>query len=210
MVSERKYPKRRAVLMVAAAPWNLLVVWLAVALIRLFWGKKMWWSEWSLWTELRPDSWPSRSWYRRKIDGQYVENPEKLHATRGKWRTWGGTTLGHGGFYGPGVPDGPDMNTVCEFHEHVHVEQYEVFSLLGFTLALLVGGFLAAVGSWEWGLVAGGALWFLGGYLGFQSGWLTALLRGEEAYRGSAHEEHAYATAHDLLADFMKQKHGGS
>jgi|GEM_PF-2983726 len=201
------FPKRRVVLYIASLPFDLLV-WTWVLLVRVLWGTKLWWTEGALWTELRPESWPSRTWYRYRPGGKPQKNPENKVKTHGVWRTWGGTTLGHGGWYGPGVTGGEEKDTKVEFHEHIHVEQYEVFSLMGFMIAILVSSVLLAHELWMLGGVLGGVLWFLGGGAGFLSGWLTALLRGEEAYRGSVHEKHAVAQAQDLVMDYMKQQRG--
>lgn len=96
------------------------------------------------------------------------------------YKNWGGTTFGHGIVYGPA----PIEST--RRHEHVHVEQYQ---------ASMVNGFLHAIIA----LLITGNLWFsavvwFSGYVTYLcSNWITAFIRGEPVYSGSAHEEHAYA-----------------
>lgn len=207
MRQKRTYPWTRKLLYLPALPWNL-IVWLVVAVMRLFWGSRLWWSEGSLWTELYPYSWPARTWYRVKLHGDPVVNPSHMQFMHGRWQTWAGTTLGHGGWYGPGVSRGPEVDTVTEVHEHIHVEQYEVYALFGFTMAMVVFIVSAAFGHIVAGAIVSLTIWLLGGPLGFACGWLVALLRGEPAYRGSIHEEHAYSAAHDVYLDFQKKKPG--
>lgn len=207
MTSKRTYPWTRKLLYIPALPWNLLV-WFIVAWIRLLWGNKLWWSEGSLWTELYPNSWPTRTWYRRKVHGDPVVNPSHRQFNYGQWQTWAGTTLGHGGWYGPGISKGTEVDTVTEVHEHIHVEQFETYSLFGFIMGVAAFGGCAAAGHWMAGALVGGWFWLLGGPLGFSCGWMVAILRGEPAYRGSIHEEHAYSAAHDVYLDFYKRKPG--
>ena len=192
--------KRHIVLYLMALPWNLTICWPAVLLIRLFWGKNLRWEKdpskdsgdgYSLWTDLRPGSWPSRSWYTYKTDGKKTPNPMHLVEKFGPYRTWGGTTLGHGGFYGPGQVTG-EWSRLQE-HEHIHVEQYEAAMFRSFftsTVWLIV---VLALGHPTAAFITWLVMWW-GGYLWMGvANWTTAVLRGEPAYRGSHHEESAYA-----------------
>lgn len=90
----------------------VLVSYLIVAIVRAAWGEKLWWDRGVLFTRLRADSWPARTWYRG----------------------WGGTTFGHAVMLGPNA----DNFTVA--HELVHVEQFEANAIVGLLAALAVVG----------------------------------------------------------------------
>jgi len=200
--------KTHYILYVTSVIWDVTVCWPAVLLIRLFWGTNLHWERnpddkvkdgWSLFCELKPDSWPARTWYRFKTDGKYTELPERLHATRGKWKTWGGTTLGHGGFYGPGVLQVGKWVPV-QTHEHKHTEQFEASMLRAFIVGSLFAIVIAALGHPVAALVAFLVHWWMGYWWMGLANWLTAFVRGEDPYRGSQHEEAAY--------DAAKETHG--
>lgn len=190
-----------------------IITMLVVFLIWLFWGTRLSWNE-GLWCELKPKSWPARTWYRHKKDGKPVENPEHVQEHMGKWKTWGGTTLGHGGFYGPGrmysiLGEDPenagDIDTEVEYHEHIHVDQYESNMLRGMLMGItLFGAILGSGGDRSWALLIGMLTWTFWTWMVTATNALQAVIRGESAYRGSVHEEHAYAAAEE----FIKKKHG--
>ena len=204
--------KLHIILYVIAGIWNVTVCWPAVLLIRLFWGMNLRWEAPpnakesgagpGLWCDLKPNSWPTRSWYRHKSDGEYRELPESYHAIWGKWSTWGGTTLGHGGFYSPVssknlVWNGGDMAleeswTDTEEHENVHVEQFEASMLRSFITGLGAGTELTAFGHFIAGPITFLFIWWMGYWMMGIANWATAGLRGEDPYRGSHHEEGAY------------------
>jgi hypothetical protein len=140
------------------------------------------------------------------VNGKPQKNPEELRTSRGLWRTWGGTTLGHGGWYGPGKTKGVDVDTVLEFHEHIHVEQFEVFSLVGFVFAVYTLAVSLVVGEFGLAFSFGVGIWFFATPIAFSCGWIVALLRGESAYRGSVHEEHAYSQAYDIYTNQLKNQ----
>jgi hypothetical protein len=154
-----------------ALPWNLTIAWPAVLLIRWLWGQNLRWEAPPaprpggavLACDLRPDSWPAKTWYK----------------------PWGGTTFGHGIFYGAHVIKGGVWGRI-QAHEHVHVEQFEV---------AMFGSFLSGVAAAVLGHSIGGGLlvWWAGYLFMGVCGWLVAFMRGESPYRGSAHEESAYA-----------------
>ena len=89
--------------------WNVLAVPL-VLLIHLMWGEHLHREGLAVCTELRPDSWPKRTWYAK----------------------WGGTTFGHAIMYGPNPP------LATRVHENVHVHQFEASMLKSLTVGLLV------------------------------------------------------------------------
>ena len=194
------------ILYAIALPWDLLVAWPTVLLIRLFWGEDLRWEtpapydKWKgggggpcLTCRIRRSSFPvtpgtfPKGWYMRKgRDGR----PD---------RPWGGTTLGHGIFYGPnGRGDKGTEWTRTQIHEHVHVEQGEAAMLQGFLVALAAGIVLWSLGHPVAGTVMFLTIWTLGYLLNSVGGWLTSLCRGEEAYWGSTHEESARAQTDKL------------
>jgi len=165
---------------IVALPWNLTVAWPAILLIRLFWGDHLRWETPPapgaggpvLVCELRKGSWPARTWYKK----------------------WGGTTLGHGIFYNWGLIRAGHWSSLQK-HEHVHVEQFEAAMLSALLTSVWVSIVVAALGHGLAALVLWLLLWWSGGLLGPVGGWIAAWLRGEDPYRGSAHEESAYSQA---------------
>jgi hypothetical protein len=104
---------------------------------------------------------------------------------------WGGTTLGHGGFYRNGTFT-QGWSQIQE-HEHVHVEQLEAASLYGLFVAIAVFVVLMALGHFTVGPIFGVLLWWLSILLSTGAAMATAWLRGEDPYRGSHTEEAAYS-----------------
>lgn len=159
-----------------ALPWNLTVAWPTILLIRLFWGENLRWEApptplpggAALTCDLRPDSWPARTWYK----------------------PWGGTTLGHGIFYGAHITKEGVWGRV-QVHEHVHVEQFEV---------AMFGSFLSGLAAALIGhsIFGGLAVWWAGYLFMAVCGWLVAIMRGESPYWGSTHEESAYSQTDKL------------
>lgn len=199
----RKYPWRRLALFAMSLPVDL-VMWAAILVIWALWGTKLRWVEWSLWCELKPESWPARTWYRYVQNGRPIENPEQHQAVHGRWRTWGGTTFGHGGFYGPGIGSASGYGNEVEVHEHVHVEQYEAWMFASWVLSLPPWITLLALGHPTAATLVALGIWMGGGLIRSLAGNAVAWFRGESSYRGAAHEEAAYAIA----ADYVRKKHG--
>lgn len=170
--------KAQIFLYLLALPWNLTVAWPAVLLIRLLWGHALRWEMPPaplpggavLACDLRPDSWPARTWYK----------------------PWGGTTLGHGIFYGAHVIRGGVWGRV-QAHEHVHVEQFEVSMFGSAFMGMVSWSVIAELGHGGLAVLVGTLLWWAGGLLTVIGGAAVALMRGESPYRGSAHEESAYS-----------------
>lgn len=184
---------------------NDLVGWLVVLFIRYAWGERLEWESPRsqglpggpvLVCEIREGSWAVTpgTWPK----GFYLIREPGTHP-----RTWEGTTLGHAIFYGPGrrARDGERWRKV-QVHEHVHVEQSE---------AAMLGSFIVGVAIALWGqstaaVIFGCVVWSLGVVLMGAANWTTAVLRGEDAYRGSHHEEAAYAIdAHYEKAESEKE-----
>ena len=171
-----------------------VLTWLLVLVMWLFWGHELEWKR-GVWFRLKPNSWPTRTWYKVKINGEYMAVPEQYQERLGKCLTWGGTTFGHGGFYGPGA------NERTKYHEQIHVEQFEVIMVTVTLLALSVGITGSIWGGPEWAWITACGLWVMGWLLKAVSGWLVAWLRGEPAYLGSEHEESAYAQTAEKFED---------
>ncbi len=182
-----KVPKHW-VLYFVCLPWDLVVAWPAILLIRLFWGKNLRWETPPtgaggpvLVCELREGSWPARTWYvQRREDGKPF--------------TWGGTTLGHGIFYGVNQLVHGEW-TKLQIHEHVHVEQYEGISFGMFVVGSLAGSFVTGLGHLIAGPMLGLTIWTMAYLVMGIGNWSAAWLRGEDLYRGSSHEESAYSQA---------------
>lgn len=159
--------------------WDITIAWPAILLVRLFWGKNLRWETPPmphpggpvLVCDIRADSWPGRTWYK----------------------PWGGTTLGHGIFYGVDIIKPGEKWTSIQEHEHVHVEQFEGVSLGSFAMGLWVGITIAALGHGVAALIVGLLIWWLGYLVMGLGNWGAAWLRGEDPYRGSSHEESAYS-----------------
>lgn len=170
--------KAQLFLYLICLPWNLTIAWPAILCIRLLWGTNLRWEMPPaplpggavLACDLRPNSWPARTWYK----------------------PWGGTTLGHGIFYGAHVNKAGVWGRV-QAHEHVHVEQFEVAMFGSFFSGTSIWAVFSGLGHGGLSVLVGMLLWWVGGLLAVLGGTMVALMRGESPYRGSAHEESAYA-----------------
>lgn len=159
-------------------PWDITIAWPTILLIRLLWGKNLQWETPPmpnpggpvLTCEILADSWPGRTWYK----------------------PWGGTTIGHGIFYGADLVQ-PGKWSGLQEHEHVHVEQFEGVSLGSFITGLWVGIVIGALGHAVAAVLVGLLIWWLGYLVMGLGNWTVAWFRGENFYRGSSHEESAYA-----------------
>lgn len=174
--------------------WDV-ITWPMIVLIWAFWGENLYWEReptqgsWALTCDLKPYSWASRTWYTYKVDGKKIENNPDVQDVYGKFRTWGGTTLGpHAIFYGPGRRVRGKWWAVQQ-HEHRHCEQGE---------AAMIASFMYATPVFIHSMIFGNLLWVMAlvmhalGYVSMIANFFTAILRGEKAYRGSHHEEGAY------------------
>jgi hypothetical protein len=146
-------------------PWDV-VAFLIVLLTRVFFGQRLFWEN-GLWCELK------HSWWTKRYNG---------------------AAIGHGGILSPGMSGSAGVDTTTEFHEHVHVEQFEVsmtmsfiFSFLFFLVSFFISG--------EVSIFAPALVWLLGYPVFILSGLFISFLRGEHPYFGSQHEEAAYALA---------------
>jgi hypothetical protein len=172
--------KAQLILYFFALPWNLTIAWPAILLVRLLWGENLRWETPPaprpggavLACDLRAASWPVWTWYK----------------------PWGATTLGHGIFYNAGCVEAGKWGRI-QTHEHVHVEQFEVAMFGSFFSGALACAILSGLEHPAHAVVTGLTLWWAGYLLMGVGGWLVALMRGEQPYRGSAHEESAYSQA---------------
>ena len=182
--------KRHILLYIVALPWSLFVAWPIVLWIRLLWGKDLRWETMPpydpakgggggpcLTCQMKEGSFPV-------VKGTF---PKGWYFNKRTNSPWGGTALGHAIFYGPYASDR------TRAHEHVHVEQHEVAMLRSFIVGLAAGIVILALGHPVAALVTFLSIWTTGYLMMGAAGWLTALLRGEEAYWGSTHEESARA-----------------
>ena len=204
---------RHLVLYLTASPWDVIIAWPACLVVWALWGERLRWENRRnhildapdgrsapggpvLACDIREGSWPvapgtwPKGFYLIKTGHQQESHP----------RTWGGTTFGHSIIIGPGRSS-PGEWTALEEHEiGVHVEQYEAAMLRG----LLIGAVALAVGQSSASLWLALGIWFTGYLQLGVANWTTAWLRGEDPYRGSAHEEAAYAI--DELYEQQQQR----
>lgn len=176
-------------LYVLSLPWDLLIAWPWVLLVRLFWGE-----------DLR---WENRRNHIKEVDGKPAPGGPVLAATLsdGSWPVnpdkpfggwyegWGGTAVGHGVMFGVGTESVGTWTSLEEHEIGVHVEQFEASMFQAFMVAVAV----ALVGQSTASSVLALILWFTGFLQMLVSRWVAAWWRGEDPYTGSAHEEAAYA-----------------
>ena len=161
-----KRPKRYWLTYIYTGPWDVLM-WLVVLFVRAMWGRRLHWQD-GLWCEFRKNSWPARTWFRK----------------------WAGVTLGHGGFYNWQISGDPGIDTNCEIHEHIHVEQYEAAMLAGLVVSVIILVVLLLMGQAPlYPLHLG--IWLLSSKVAYSASVVQAWMRGEPGYRGSHLEEAA-------------------
>jgi hypothetical protein len=100
------------------------------------------------------------------------------------WRDWVASRWRYSTTLGACMFLYPDSGPSTEYHEFIHVRQYEDLNLLG----AVIGG-LCCIVSWKLGLIlwaTSGAIWLLPNFI---SGWI----RFGDPYMGSEHERSAYA-----------------
>lgn len=104
-----------------------VIAFAIVLFVRIAWGMNLRAMRGAVFVDLRPDSWPMRSWYRE----------------------WGGTTFGHAVMLAP-LPI--DRRVVVIEHELVHVEQIEVYALFALVYSIPIAIFwhpLAGLLTWS-------------------------------------------------------------
>lgn len=200
--------KRHLLLYFVCLPWDLLM-WGLVFCIWALWGTRLEWENSRdnpegdaeegpggpcLTCGLKPKSWPVSK--GRWPKGWYLKE---------NGRPWGGTTLGHAIFYGPFKRPlkGQSWKSV-QVHEHVHVEQYEAAMLRSFWVACVV----VLIGQSTAFVWLAAIIWLTGYFQMGVANWTTAWLRGENPYRGSHHEEAAYAIDDDYEGKIEEMKGG--
>jgi len=164
-----KFP-RRHILVYAATIWWDIICWMIVAVLRVIAGKRLEWVN-GLWVII-----DDKSWFKKT----FLEG-------------YGGGTLGHGGWISEWCSGESGLDSQVEFHEHVHVEQYE-FAMVDIAIVNAITLFASLIfgASYQVVLVAM-LIQMFGGMTSILSSVIVTKLRGEHAYRGSSHEEAAYA-----------------
>jgi hypothetical protein len=114
-----------------------------------------------------------------------VKNP-RFHrgVLQWNWRPWFDARWRYSTTIGACMALHSTASVKTEWHEFVHIRQYEDLNLL----AAIIGG-LACIVSWKLGLIlwaTSGALWLVPNFI---SGWI----REGDPYMGSEHERSAYA-----------------
>lgn len=163
------FPKRHWIVNAYCLPADLLC-WIIVIILWLVSGNYIYWNN-GLWVTI----------IRKSVLGRTI------------FHRYGGGTLGHGGWLSADLIGGKLIDTGVEYHEHIHVEQFEVVVTMVLMVLSVIGGVCVYLGCfsqvWYWLL----GIWVLSGGIGLVSGFLVAYLRGEDVYMGSAHEESAYS-----------------
>lgn len=204
----------------ASAGVDLIIAFPMVLLIRLFWGRDLRWARGVLSCVIRPESWaiggkvdPATGllskgfplWWPK---GWYLYNRREAAALKVKPRPWGGTSIGHGQFFGRerGSLEEP---TTTEIHEDHHTRQAEASQMGACLIAHVLLVLELAQGHWITALVLFAVLWILGGNIfAVVGGWLAAVLNShpDGFYRGSAHEIGAYAVGRRYAEAKKKEK----
>jgi hypothetical protein len=163
------FPGRHWIVYVYCLPTDI-VAWLLVSILALITGASLFWRN-GLWCSIQ-----GNSWWCSLASG------------------YSGGTLGHGGWLRACVVGDGDIATGTEFHEHIHVEQYEALMLFVTMLNLCWLLFVCFTEGFALNMLFFGiSVQTLGGMLGLCASWMTAWLRGSSVYRGSVHEEDAYS-----------------
>jgi hypothetical protein len=90
---------------------------LLALVIHALWGRRSWWQNGVFLTELNPESWLQKGWFK----------------------PWGGLTLGYG------IVLAPDMAESVLKHEMVHVEQLEGASIGGILTGIIMAAICHSV-----------------------------------------------------------------
>jgi hypothetical protein len=149
---------------------NDLAMLLVLLFVRIFWGSFFFKKDGYLWVILKEKSWLRRTW----------------------GKTYSGVCLGHGG-----ILVAPIENLLA--HELVHLEQHEVAMMKSLFHASVASVICAIFCSYQIASIIFCSVWFTGYLFFLFSGWIVAAMRDEDPYKGSSHEEAAYAIAEDYL-----------
>lgn len=167
MSKVNRFPKRHWVLFLLCLPSNI-VGWFGLFILWLFTGDKIYWNN-GLWITIG-----HKSWF-----GKLIKNIN------------GGCAC-HGGWYKTELINGKSINTALEYHEHIHVEQFEainVYTVLLFMVYTLFSLHFVFLFKWIFVLLI---FWSLCWWVFVGCTMLVAWLRGEDPYRGNILEESAY------------------
>jgi len=150
---------------------NDIAMVLSLLVVRLLWGSSFLIKNGGLWVVLKENS---KFWDEWTL-------------------SYSGVCLGHGGIFASPV------KIISVVHEAVHLEQFEVSMLKSFLSASVAFIVCAILCPYKIALMIFLCVWPFGYLFYLISGWLVAFLRGESPYKGSSHEEAAYAIAEDYL-----------
>jgi len=100
------------------------------------------------------------------------------------WRPWFAKRWRYSTTLGAWMGMHPDHGGTTEFHEAIHIQQYEDLNCLG----AMLGG-IVAIFNWRLGLI----LWAFSGMMWLLPNFITGWIRYGNAYYGSSHERFAYA-----------------
>ena len=100
------------------------------------------------------------------------------------WRPWFAKRWRYSTTLGAFMGLHPDRGPWTEYHEFIHVRQYEDLNLLG----VVLGGLCCF---WDWRLGLG--LWASSGMLWLLPNFISGWVRFGQPYMGSEHERSAYA-----------------
>lgn len=142
-----------------------MICFISLFPLYLLWGTKLRIENSGIWFEFKENSWPMRTWYKK----------------------WGGTTLGHCGFYRP--------NPVQKIknHEAFHVLQFEAY-IIKTVLQLVFLFIMLNITNFIFSFLLTFAI-FSNGYLTWLGNWMHSWLRSKKVYKESIHEQAAYCIA---------------
>lgn len=173
MTKVNKFPKRQLLLFLFCFPSDILG-WVLLLVTWVLSGDLIFWQN-GLWITLKEKSWLGRSLFKNHNGG----------------------CICHGGWYKTEIlKKGKQINSIdtrLEYHEHIHIEQYEVVNL--YTVIILVP-MLCSNPSEKTAILAM-IIWACCWWLFVACSMLVAWFRGEDYYRGNINEESAYSQDED-------------
>jgi len=99
------------------------------------------------------------------------------------WRPWFANRWRYSTTLGAWMGMHPDHGGTTEYHEMIHIQQYEDMNCLG----ALIGG-IVCIFNWRLGLI----LWAFSGMMWLLPNFITGWIRYGNGYYGSSHERFAY------------------
>lgn len=177
----------RYVLFALTAPWSVIVGWGWLSLLFCIGAVKDFrWEDTLVLTAV------FRDWVSKPRELPW--SPKDKNGAKVKIPLWNySTTIGRAIAYQPKsrAPQGAAWTSI-QHHEHVHVRQVEDRMAWSFITGLLTMLIVGPAASWGLGVALFVVLWFIGG-MSQSVNWLTAKMRGGDAYLDSEHELSAHA-----------------